>query len=632
MAKISLLDHQTIDKIAAGEVVERPRSVVKELVENAIDSGATAVTEENKDVGTLLIRVTYNGCGIEKEEIRNAFLRHATSKIHSADDLSALVSLGFRGEALASIAAVSMVEAVSKTQEALTGVRYIIEGGIEKSVEEVGAPTGTTVLVRNLFYNTLPRQKFLKSPQTEGMYVSDLMEQLAMSNPHVAFHFIMNGKPRFHTAGNGRLKDVIYQIYGREVASELEEINVRGEMSITGYLGRPVLNRSNRNYEFFYMNDRLIKSSLLANAVEAGYKEYLMQHSFPFCVLHFHVDANVLDVNVHPSKMEVRIAGEKEFAAWVEESVRNCLRSREMIPKMALTEEEKQETAQEIAPEPFESNRIAPEEQAWANSTADSLLNFSQSETHAINTANIQMSGQAEEETEQPAAAIRDLAYAAGTAIHPTYVATGQTTLWEDERILSENNRPKFQLIGQVFDTYWLIAFEDQLLIMDQHAAHEKVRYERLVKNFRENTIVSQYLDPPLVLTLNSREQACLESHLDDFSALGFIVEPFGGNDYALRGVPMDVYGFTEGDFFHAILEELMAEAPHGTPESVRMKLASMACKAAVKGNMRISFAEAEALIDELLTLENPYNCPHGRPTMIVMSKQELEKKFRRIV
>lgn len=631
--KINVLDHQTIDKIAAGEVVERPASVVKELVENAIDSGADAVTVEIKDGGISLIRVTDNGGGIEKSQIRNAFLRHATSKISTAEDLTDLVSLGFRGEALASIAAVSMVEAVSKTEEDLTGIRYVIEGGMEKELEEVGAPNGTTILVRNLFYNTLPRKKFLKQPQTEGSYVADLMEHLALSHPRISFHFIINGQNRFHTSGNNDLKEIIYRIYGKDIVKELQEFRVQGDgFSIDGFLGKPIINRSNRNYELFYINGRFIKSSLIGKAVEDGYKEYLMQHKFPFCVLHFTIDTKRIDVNVHPAKLEVRIAGGQEFYEQVREMVYKRLHEQEMIPEISLEHpsqtgkepkaemSEKQKTDEKSGkksiPEPFETKRIALEKENRGQSLVREEPSYKTGQAAEIPKVS-GLSGRNAAGEKQP--------------VPESKPKPEQLGLF-DGKLLSTGAREHYRLIGQLFDTYWLISYQDKLLIIDQHAAHEKVKYERLIGQFKEHSIVSQNLNPPVVVTLSGREKTCLLQHMEHFEALGFVLEEFGGNDYALSGVPLDLYGYQEAGLFYELLDEMAEENFTGTPESIRMKIASMACKAAVKGNARMSVQEADALIDELLSLQNPYQCPHGRPTMITMSKYELEKKFKRIV
>lgn len=618
MAKINILDHQTIDKIAAGEVVERPSSVVKELVENAIDAGANAITVEIKEGGTSFIRVTDNGSGIEKSQVENAFLRHATSKISSADDLTNLVSLGFRGEALASIAAVAQVELITKTPEDLTGVRLLLEGGVVKEREEIGAPQGTTLLVRNLFYNTPPRKKFLKQPRTEGSYVADLMEHLAMSNPKVSFKFLLNGQTRFYTTGSGGLREIVYRIYGKEIADALTDFCCEREgMKVTGLLGKPVINRANRSYEIFYINGRYIRSTLISKAVEEGYREYLMQHKFPFCILHFQVDTEKIDVNVHPSKMEVRIADGPAFYEEVRMAVEEALRGREMIPEVSLStdqekraeakEQEKAERAvKEAAPEPFETNRILRQ-------TVEYRAAVKEPE---------EMSQAAVKEPEEMSQAETET------------VPAGKPEQMElfDGRMLSEKARERYEIIGQLFETYWLISYQDKLLIVDQHAAHEKVRYERLMRRFREKSIVSQNINPPAIVTLSNREKECYLQHQEDFASLGFEIEAFGGNDYAVRGVPMDLYGYTEESFFYEILDELSAETVTGTPESIRSRIATMACKAAVKGNMRISRQEMEALLDELLTLDNPYNCPHGRPTIVSMSKYEIEKKFKRIV
>lgn len=656
MALINILDHQTIDKIAAGEVVERPRSVVKELVENAIDAGASAVTVEIKDGGTSLIRVTDNGGGIEKTQIRNAFLRHATSKITSADDLTNLVSLGFRGEALASIAAVAMVELISKTPQELTGIRYVIEGGTEKEQEEIGAPEGTTVLVRSLFYNTPPRKKFLKQPQTEGSYVADLMEHLAMSNPGVSFKFIMNGQTKFYTTGNNDLQEIIYRIYGKEISAQLIPFHFdENGVSIDGLLGKPIINRANRNYEIFYVNGRYIKSTLISKAIEEGYREYLMQHKFPFCVLHFRIDTQRIDVNVHPTKMEVRIADGPAFYETVMRAIHMALHETEMIPQVTLTDgksdksnqaDSKANAAKVTAPEPFEKRRIAAE---GVRSYQTAVM---AGETHAydreqgsipkpvydcMRETSVYEAGsepmtikctEIEESVPrlEPAAKNRSVADMEPPAQNPV-----QMELFED-KILSEQARVHFEVIGQLFNTYWLISYKDQLLIVDQHAAHEKVKYERFMKRFREHDIVSQTINPPIVVAMNSRERECYLKHAEDFAALGFTIEEFGGNDYAIRGVPLDLYGYEKKEFFREILDELADESVTGTPESIRIRIATMACKAAVKGNMHMNRDEAERLIDELLNLDNPYHCPHGRPTIISMTKYELEKKFKRIV
>lgn len=626
MPTINLLSQSTIDQIAAGEVVERPSSVVKELLENAIDAGASAVTVELKDGGISFIRVTDNGCGIEKEQVKKAFLRHATSKIKSIDDLTYVESLGFRGEALSSIAAVAQVEVITKTKEDLTGIRYSVSGGKEEDLEEVGAPTGTTFLIRNLFYNTPARRKFLKQPQTEGSYVADLMEHIALSRPDISVKFVNNGQVRFHTSGNGDLKEVIYRIYGRETADAL--ISFEAECSlckVKGYLGKPELNRSNRNFEIYFMNGRYIKDDLISKAVEEGYKPYLMQHKFPFVVLQLIMAPEEIDVNVHPSKMQIRIHKGNELYQFLSCSVKERLHEIAMIPQLILSEPEKEITEKIKAPEPFEINRIA-------NLVKEDADYQTRTQNKAINTRQILTSkilGLSEVETSPTMDDLKSNVIKADKHIlveRPT-----QLNLFE-ENILTKEARNEYCILGQIFDTYWLISYQDKLIIIDQHAAHEKVKYERMLSQLKEKTVTSQMLTPPLVLSLTSKERELLKEFLPQFEEMGFEMEEFGMDAYAVRSIPTDLYGCNEKELFMELLDELGENPMRGTPEVVLEKLASMACKAAVKGNNRMDITEIEALIDELLTLENPYHCPHGRPTIISMSKYELEKKFKRII
>lgn len=687
MAQIHVLSSETIDKIAAGEVVERPSSVVKELVENAIDAGATAVTVEAKDGGISFIRVTDNGCGMKKEELRKAFLRHATSKIENADDLQRIVSLGFRGEALSSIAAVSQVELITKTADSLTGCRIQLEGGRETAFEEIGAPDGTTFIMRNLFFHTPVRRKFLKQPSTEAGYIADLMEHLALSRPDISFKLILAGQLKFHTSGNGDLREVIYRIYGRDVARELVPIQAETEgIKLEGYLGKPVQVRSNRNFEIYFINGRFIRSNIIARAVEEGYKEYLMQHKFPLCVLHITMDTERVDVNVHPTKMDVRFANAPVFSAWLCGSVKCALMKQEMIPDVLFTTEREQRKAQtaekklqekEKTPEPFEEKRSAgyrvmeemryePERAkmqefihnpVWARVKSGEETAKKQeivqsagekaSERDAFFTETSELQeGDGREQsavripvTEKPGADTGSVEPPEGvlrqTQEKPETTAriadAVQLNLFAD-RLLTEDNCRRFRLIGQVFETYWLIEFENKLLMIDQHAAHEKVNYERLMKQFREKQVVSQRLLPPVIVSLTAQEEAVLTEHLAVFEGLGFEVEAFGGNEYALRSVPTDLYGCGEREMFLAVLDQLADGGNFGSIRVVEEKIASMSCKAAVKGNQLLSAPEAKRLIDELLTLENPYNCPHGRPTIVAMSKAEMDKKFKRIV
>lgn len=653
MAKIALLDQHTIDKIAAGEVIERPSSVVKELVENAIDAGATAVTVEIREGGISFLRVTDNGSGIEKEQVPLAFLRHSTSKIRRVEDLFQVSSLGFRGEALSSIAAIAMVELITKTAEAKAGVRCCMEGGVQKKLEETAAPDGTTFLVRSLFYNTPARRKFLKSPMTEAGYISDLMERMALSHPEVSFQFINNGQTKLHTSGNHNLKDVIYHIYGREVAANLAEIHaVRGDVEITGFIGKPVISRGNRAYENYFINGRYIKSSLISRGIEDAYRTFLMQHKYPFTVLHFAMDGQLLDVNVHPTKMELRFSNQEELYEFVRETVRQGLSGRELIPEVKLAQEmprtkavreKKAEPAVPLAGAGFspmpvlESPRQKPEQKQMSQGLQPKPVCASQERSLEYFLAQMQKRVTAEFQEN----VIRERgsygekepksvpAPAAKSPEEPKEEAR-QLELFETG-LLNPASKSEIRMIGQLFETYWLVQFEDKFYMIDQHAAHEKVLYERTVKELETKEITSQMVSPPLVLTLTMQEAQRLEEYRDCFLRLGFEIEPFGGRDYAVSAVPGNLFGIAEKDLF---LEVLGGLDQAGSRDSglVLERIASMSCKAAVKGCQRMSTAEAYALIEELLTLENPYNCPHGRPTIISMTKQEIEKKFKRIV
>ncbi len=631
MPVINLLSQNTIDKIAAGEVVERPLSVVKELVENAIDAGASALTVEIKDGGISLVRVTDNGCGIEKGQVKKAFLRHATSKITSIEDLTHVGSLGFRGEALSSIAAVAQVEVVTKTANDLTGVRYSISGGNEEGVEEVGAPAGTTFLVRNLFFNTPVRKKFLKQPQTEGGYVADMMEHLSLSRPDISIKYIQNGQLRFHTSGNGDLREVIYRIYGRDITDALAPFTYNKEgLCMNGFLGKPKINRSNRNFENYFVNGRYVKNDILTKAVEEGYRPYLMQHKFPFFVMHFTLPGEMIDVNVHPAKREIRLKDGNILYDEISGAVRERLHELELIPDVRLTKEDEGALLPAgKVPEPFEVRRAAMlREDDEVYMTPKALKKIS--------------------EGPQPQAAFMGNKVIGGGNAGPSSDDEGRTNLIKagehilverptqmdlfDKRFLNLEARENYRILGQIFDTYWLVAFEDKLFIIDQHAAHEKVKYERLVKELESKEVSSQVLSPPVIVSLTGKEQALFKEYLPFFNQLGFEVEDFGGGSIALRGMPLDLYGCNEKEFFADILDELSQGQVKGAPEAILGKLASMACKAAVKGNNKMDRREAEALLDEFLALDDPYHCPHGRPTIISMSKYEIEKSFKRII
>ena len=618
MPNIAILNQETIDKIAAGEVVERPCSVVKELVENAIDAGSTAITVEIKEGGISFIRITDNGCGIERDQVAVAFYRHSTSKICSAEDLLTVKSLGFRGEALSSISAVARVELITKTYDELTGTRYVIEGSKELSNEEIGAPDGTTFIVKDLFYNVPARRKFLKTAQTEGSYISDMVEKLALSHPDISFKFINNNQTKLHTSGNGNRKDIIYHIFGREISSSLLEVKHECEyFKVEGFIGKPVITRGNRNYENYFINGRYVKSNILSRAIEEAYKSFLMQHQYPFTVLYFTFFSE-LDVNVHPTKMELRFDNNNEIYVELCDTIYAILSHKEMIPEVPVDSTPAPKKIvheyKEPIPEPFEKRRInevraAESRSVYGQSVTSTVKNYSATE---------------------PAAKAPETS----TAYEPAHVVTGtQQTLGDYDKVfLTESAKKQFSIIGQLFKTYWLIEFEDKLYIIDQHAAHEKVLYEKTMARLANKDFTSQRISPPIVMTLDARECEMLEKYRPQIEQFGYEVEHFGGKEYMISAIPDNLFNIDMKDLFIEMLDDFSNATGRQTPDIITEKVASMSCKAAVKGNDKLTLPEINKLIDDLLSLDNPYNCPHGRPTIISMSKYEIEKKFKRIV
>ena len=650
MPKIELLSQDTIDKIAAGEVVERPSSVVKELVENAIDAKATAITVEIKEGGISFIRISDNGCGIEKSEVPLAFLRHSTSKIRNVEDLMCVSSLGFRGEALSSIAAVSRVELITKTPDSLTGVRYQIEGSKEVAFEEIGAPDGTTFLIKDLFYNTPARKKFLKSAQTEGSYIADMVEKLALSHPDISFKFIQNNQTKLHTSGNGNVKDLIYHVFGREISSALLPVNLENDLfSVTGYLGKPVITRGNRNYEIYFINGRYIKSNLLSKAIEEAYKSFLMQHQYPFCVLYFEFKSESLDVNVHPTKMELRFDNNIEVYQLLCDGLYEVLSHKEMIPEVPVTEEKKSATIvreyKESIPEPFEKRRLneireavskdSPYEVKYPERFHGNTGTYGKSHISNLNqireTANYGSSENKNTIMNSILGEENSVPTNAGTlADNKTYENITLESL--SNEFLTQDAKKNHRIIGQLFKTYWLVEFEDKLFIVDQHAAHEKVLFERTMARLKSQEFTSQAISPPIILSLDSNEILMLEKYRAQIEQMGYVVESFGGKEYMISGIPDNLFHIDMKDLFIEMLDDFSNISGKETPELILEKVASMSCKAAVKGNQTLSYSEFDALVTELLALENPYNCPHGRPTIISMSKYEIEKKFKRII
>ena len=645
MGKIQVLDPVTVDQIAAGEVIERPASVVKELVENAIDAGASAVVVEIKEGGVSYMRIADNGCGISREDVPAAFLRHSTSKIRTVDDLVHIGSLGFRGEALSSIAAVSQVELVTKTADQTFGTRYRIAGGKEEGIEDAGAKDGTTFIIRQLFYNTPARRKFLKTPMTEASHVGDLMTRMALSHPEVSFQFINNGQTKLHTAGNGKLRDVIYHVYGREIASNLlcAEYETSG-LKITGFLGKPLISRGNRNFENYYINGRYVKSSIIAKAIEDGYKDFTMQHKYPFVVLHMEIDTENIDVNVHPTKMELRFNRQQEVYNAVYAAVDEGLHREELIPQVEVNVPKAPELPpvtiskkEEVPPVTIpKKSELPPKEERDLNYFMEKM----KERVTAYHNQNSSAEVKDKEKIFKPqiqADRIREaVQYAKKTELPKPEPSKSeppkQMNLFE-ERLLSEQARARHKIIGQVFDTYWLVEFQDQLYIIDQHAAHERVLYERTLKGMKTREFTSQMISPPILLNLGMQEAQLLNEYMDQFTRIGFEIEEFGQDTYAVRAVPDNLFSLAKKDLLIEMLDSLSDELNRTmTAELIDEKVASMSCKAAVKGNMKLSAAEADALIGELLTLDNPYHCPHGRPTIISMTKRDLEKKFKRIV
>lgn len=663
MSKIQVLDPITIDKIAAGEVIERPASVVKELVENAIDAGATAIVVEIKEGGISFMRITDNGCGIDREDVRSAFLRHSTSKIRSVDDLVHIGSLGFRGEALSSISAVAQVELITKTKDQTFGTLYRIAGGKEEDLEDTGAPDGTTFIIRQLFYNTPARRKFLKTPMTEASHVGDLMTRLALSHPHISFQFINNGQSKLHTSGNGKLKDVIYHIYGREIAANLLKAEYESPgLKITGFLGKPIISRGNRNFENYFINGRYAKNSIIARAIEDAYKDFTMQHKYPFVVLHMEIDGEHVDVNVHPTKMELRFNNQQEVYNAIYTTVEQGLHEKELIPHVEMPEPKINTNAPQTAQEPIQSMQQMAERpdtrpakavippprerdlEYFMNKMKERVMaeHMKEEQEKIAVKSEIESRPQKQQIVKTPDSQVPSIENSEiGSSVQEEKTpympdtdsgSPKQMELFEDH-LLTREAMQKYKVVGQVFETYWLVEYDNSLYIIDQHAAHERVLYEKTLRSMKTREFTSQMISPPIVLNLSMQEAELLNTYMDQFTRIGFEIEEFGQDSYAVRAVPDNLFSIAKKDLLIQMLDSLSDEITRNqSPDLIDEKIASMSCKAAVKGNMKLSVQEVDTLIGELLSLDNPYHCPHGRPTIIAMTKRELEKKFKRIV
>lgn len=625
MATINILTKETIDKIAAGEVVERPASVIKELMENAIDAHATAVSVEIKGGGIEFIRVTDNGLGIEKSEIKKAFMRHTTSKIMDASDLITVSSLGFRGEALSSISAVSKVELITKTADDLLGNRYIIEGSVEREFSEIGAPNGTTFIIRELFYNTPARRKFLKTDSTEGSKCFDVVEHLALSHPEIAFKFIADGREKLSTPGNNNLYDAIYKIYGREIASNLLDLEYEDEnLSISGFIGKSTLARGNRNFESFFIDGRFIRSNALSRACEDGYYGFMMGHQFPFFIINLSVKSGEVDVNVHPTKQEVRFYNEEAIKRALTSAINERLRRREDIEDISLEEVKMPEVAS-VTYEPAKS-----EKQVNTTVSDNDSANISVSDVLPVKKTEPLKAPEPFERSRLEA--IKQQVAAQISHDSPYEKRFEEKVRYEQTTFISPEAVKEHKIIGQVFSTYWIVEYDGQMYIIDQHAAHEKVLFEKTMKLLKEQKAQTQMLSPSIIVSLTPTDLANLEEYKDAFEEIGYVISSFGGKEVSIDGIPLGLPSIDKKDLFLEILSDCGSYKASESHDAIVERVATMSCKAAVKGHDKLSVMEAQALIDELLSLDNPYHCPHGRPTMIKFSQYELEKKFKRII
>lgn len=632
LGEIRLLDNSTINKIAAGEVVERPSSVIKELVENAIDAGAGNITIEIKDGGTTFIRITDDGCGIPVNEVKTAFLRHATSKITAVEDLESTFSLGFRGEALASIAAVSKAQMITKTRNEETGTKIVINGGILEEIKPWGAPDGTSITVEDIFYNVPARRKFLKKPATESGYISDIVNKFILGHPEISFKYINNNTTIIQTSGNNDLKTALYHVYGKDTALKMLELSSsHPDMKLDGLIGKPELSRANRTYENLFINGRFIKSDVVSNAAEEAYKTRLMIGKFPVYALSITLDPSMIDVNVHPAKLEVRFRDDDAVYQFVYDSIVNTFKDKVLIregnwdskPSAAVSEFIEINVPQEKPIKPVQQELYtgmpsAPRKTASLRSEAanyTSRLNQAVSEDEKLkgelllrNIENGSSSSQIREERKK----FDDI--------------PSETMEFSSDKPFFDN----YRVIGQVFGTYWIIEQNKSMFVIDQHAAHERILFEKFSEEFSNGSVVSQKLFDDEKLILSETERVILEENIELFKNFGFEVKKESGGWY-ISSVPYIFDKPANAEFLTDILDMIHTEKLADVYDSKLMSIATMACKAAVKARDKMSVSEAEEMIKKLLSLKNPFSCPHGRPTIIEMTEYELEKKFKRI-
>lgn len=639
MKEIKLLENNLINKIAAGEVIERPASIVKELVENSIDAGSKNIIIEIKNGGTSFIKIQDDGTGIEKSQIKIAFLRHATSKLEKLDDLDSILTLGFRGEALASIASISIVEMITKTENDTIGNKILIEGGKIVLEEETAALKGTTFIVRNIFFNTPARRKFLKKDSVEGSYISEIVNRLALAHPNISFTYINNGVEILKTMGDNNLKNTAFYIYGKEICKKLIPIEAnKNGFAISGLIGIPEISRGNRSYENFFINGRYIKSSIVQGAIEEGYSGKLMVGKFPIFIINMTVPENTVDVNVHPTKLEVRFEDENFIHDFLCEAIEKTLQKQILIPNVEI--EEKKSFFQVAETKPFNVEKQKDLEELLLVEDED---NFKPTKKREKIERPFLVLNETTEETYIPIVEpikkldtpIINIEEDNGLKdIVPKEIVNEDKTINKDkieEKPKKHSFFNNYKIIGQMFNTYWIVEQCEEIFIIDQHSAHEKVIYEELTKKFKEEKVHSQKLLEPIIINATPLEKATIEENMSLFLKFGFDIEQFGLSAYAIRKVPFIFKAPVDAKFFNDLLDILVDKNLSNLYDMKIEKIISISCKKAVKANDRLSFIEAKSLIEQILSLENPFSCPHGRPTIIKMTKYEIEKLFKRI-
>ncbi len=662
MSKIHILDNNLINKIAAGEVVERPASVVKELLENSVDAGASAVCVEISGGGIDFIRITDNGRGISKDQVETAFLRHATSKLTKIEDLEDILTLGFRGEALSSIASVSQVEIVTRTKDEEVGTKLEISAGKVIGKEETGSVVGTVITMKNLFFNVPARRKFLKKPSTEAGYINDVVARIAMGYPEISFKYINNKSVVIHTSGNNNVKDSVFHIYGKEISAKTIEVySKKNGYTVSGLIGMPEVSRANRSYENFFINGRFIKSKIVSDAVEDAYRGKLMGGRFPVFILNMSVPSNTVDVNVHPTKLEARFSDENFIYEFIYDAVYNALKGEILIPGVkikeeVLIEEDKNqllvkndikdendvfhfpEDRLKLA-EQIKSELIVVEDVTSDNKKEDMLIDDS-----AINLIGVVSIGETDgdniddslKKTEKNISENSECEKYKSEKQKISEMKNIDTkNLSIDEVCENKENKRFFEnykIVGQIFKTYWIIEQDECIYMIDQHAAHERVIYEDFMEKFKKRKVLSQRLVQPIAIDLSEAQKAVFEENYELIENFGFEIEEFGKNVYAVRSVPYIFKNPATASFFKDIIELLSEKNFNNLYDTKADAVASMACKAAVKGNDKLDYSEAKALIEKIISLENPFNCPHGRPTIIKMTKYDIEKFFKRVL